>query len=546
MTSGTLRRAATIALLALAAQPLGQAQEPALPRHLCHQRDNGSLRCASVDLFRSYWRGVFGAERLAQALEVLARAAGASRTDARRDALVTCSFGAGISRQQLARGPGELRRTASPDGQRGVYFEERRGGPLVPFVLDPQDLRRLSDNCDQAVLALPGGPGAPGATPSGWSGAVQATKDRMNSSLQTCRQLSSGRSGLVAGGGYGRGWQDWVRDKGYEALGGLAAAGVHGTELGGRLATPAVGVAADITARTLVEAFTRMVERDANYQAAMSDLAAGRPRGSIYVSWFGINVGLSSQGQHIVQQLFGNYVQGQCDGGSPGAGCDTVAAFRGSCQAGDENACDALDEAKIPRQPQQATPPSGGASAPPPPENPASGGGVEPPTAPEPSQPPASSPGGTVGQPGPTCAEDGCTSYCDSLEAWWRFFSDRCDKANWSTYDCTSFVARTNGCVDPALINPGPDGNYVCRARGSSEWSRERAMEMGCERRQLVAEVDGVTGRVSGCTRFSLGDSSDLARQARWRQLCWRVESTSELCGHGGNPRERSGGPARR
>src|SRR5581483_5971714 len=75
--------------------------------------------------------------------------------------------------------------------------------------------------------------------------------------------------------------------------------------------------------------------------------------------------------------------------------------------------------------------------------------------------------GGKAGGSTQFCPRDAdCSNTCEDIQAAWAAFSAHCDESHWQTYDCVKFVSFVNGCADPALINPGPEGDYVCRAPG--------------------------------------------------------------------------------
>ncbi|MEJ7811348.1 MAG: hypothetical protein WKG32_13135, partial [Gemmatimonadaceae bacterium] len=65
---------------------------------------------------------------------------------------------------------------------------------------------------------------------------------------------------------------------------------------------------------------------------------------------------------------------------------------------------------------------------------------------------------------------EGGTPTCADVAAAWQRFKTYCSQAGngWRTYDCMLFVARMNGCADPGLINPSPEGEYTCAPRCSN------------------------------------------------------------------------------
>lgn len=165
--------------------------------------------------------------------------------------------------------------------------------------------------------------------------------------------------------------------------------------------------------------------------------------------------------------------------------------------------------------------------------------------------------GGGAGQPVPDGA--GGRS-CDAVAGRWALFKASCSQPGnrWQTYDCAAFVARMNGCADPALINPGPQGDATCRARcsgghniatrgsngvriGSAGRFRLNATPHGCidalvhecEQKKLIAGV-GVRQYVDGMpscrNHFEERDrlQAVLSRTIR-AKIC--LSAQGELCG---------------
>ena len=100
---------------------------------------------------------------------------------------------------------------------------------------------------------------------------------------------------------------------------------------------------------------------------------------------------------------------------------------------------------------------------------------------------------------------------CAQMQAAWQRFRDYCSQPgnNWQTYDCAKFVARMNGCADPATVNPGPNGDYVCRARPTT---RDRAIR-ACEAQRR--KIDMIGYRTSDAQRPSCASAVDRLTSAR-------------------------------
>lgn len=120
--------------------------------------------------------------------------------------------------------------------------------------------------------------------------------------------------------------------------------------------------------------------------------------------------------------------------------------------------------------------------------------------------------GGGTRLPNPT--GDGKPS-CADLQARWNAFKSYCSQPgnNWRTYDCAVFVAKMNGCADPAIINPGPEGDYSCRARCGRGITSSTCTEdavAACEAReklkgQLAQPVRDGNGKVASCLNYYNG-----------------------------------------
>lgn len=89
----------------------------------------------------------------------------------------------------------------------------------------------------------------------------------------------------------------------------------------------------------------------------------------------------------------------------------------------------------------------------------------------------------TVSRP-PPGGEDGST--CASRQAQWNDFKRRCDNSDWRSWDCAAFVRLLNRCTDPRLINPGPDGDLICRSRGPSDSAAFRIADR-CKKEGMFA-----------------------------------------------------------
>jgi hypothetical protein len=93
---------------------------------------------------------------------------------------------------------------------------------------------------------------------------------------------------------------------------------------------------------------------------------------------------------------------------------------------------------------------------------------------------------------------------CDEARAAWERFKAYCSQAgnNWQTYDCAKFIARMNRCSDPGVVNPGPEGDYVCRGKATERDKAIAQCEQARRKHDLIA-------RPTGAARASCRDSVD-------------------------------------
>lgn len=127
-------------------------------------------------------------------------------------------------------------------------------------------------------------------------------------------------------------------------------------------------------------------------------------------------------------------------------------------------------------------------------------------------------------------SEDGKPS-CRALQDRWQKFRDRCNSAgnNWQTYDCMIFVARANGCADPALINPGPEGDYVCRAK-DRDGSQGSALTCA-QKKKLGGMLTIPNGQARECPSSGQNLGPALRELIR-TELCKRVTPNPDGAGN--------------
>lgn len=129
---------------------------------------------------------------------------------------------------------------------------------------------------------------------------------------------------------------------------------------------------------------------------------------------------------------------------------------------------------------------------------------------------------------------------CAQMAAAWSSFVAYCSQPgnNWQSFDCLSTIARLNGCADPRLIKPGPDGNFVCTGRPD----RKQAAVAACElRRKLrgMFEVGAQLNKMSkgeptcGTTAEEIAGVRNVAEAIFTRGVCERAtpDVDSVLCG---------------
>ena len=86
------------------------------------------------------------------------------------------------------------------------------------------------------------------------------------------------------------------------------------------------------------------------------------------------------------------------------------------------------------------------------------------------------------------CFGENCKPSCSEIEARWQRFKASCEESGWNAFNCQAFLAAANHCVDPRLINPGPDGDMTCPARAKlDKWGKAKvAWVEQCRRRKWI------------------------------------------------------------
>jgi hypothetical protein len=122
----------------------------------------------------------------------------------------------------------------------------------------------------------------------------------------------------------------------------------------------------------------------------------------------------------------------------------------------------------------------------------------QPPPSPPPANPtplgPAPTPGrnptGVPTNTGSPCRDGAdCKPSCEQIQAQWAAFKEYCEQSDWQVYRCEAFLRKLNGCVDPALINPGPDGDLTCPERATTDKKQRAKLAYlaACEKRKMIA-----------------------------------------------------------
>lgn len=135
-------------------------------------------------------------------------------------------------------------------------------------------------------------------------------------------------------------------------------------------------------------------------------------------------------------------------------------------------------------------------------------------------------------------AGEGGPPNCAEIAARWNHFKAYCSQPgnDWRSYDCMRFVARMNGCVDPGLVNPGPEGDYVCTAPCRDAACQAERRRYACEqdekRRGGISRPNPDGGALSCAAHFDA--TLDLESQMRSR-MCERASGEmGERCALGG------------
>ncbi len=86
------------------------------------------------------------------------------------------------------------------------------------------------------------------------------------------------------------------------------------------------------------------------------------------------------------------------------------------------------------------------------------------------------------------CFGEDCKPSCSELEKRWNMFKASCEMSGWQAFSCQAFLAAANHCVDPRLINPGPDGDMTCPSRARlDKWGRAKlAWVAQCKKRKWI------------------------------------------------------------
>jgi hypothetical protein len=117
-------------------------------------------------------------------------------------------------------------------------------------------------------------------------------------------------------------------------------------------------------------------------------------------------------------------------------------------------------------------------------------------TSPGPAPEPAPGLGPKPPGPNPTppsgvampCMAGDCKPTCEQIAAGWSMFKTMCEQSQWQAYPCVAFLAAANGCVDPRLIHPTPDGDMPCPSNARlDKWSKfKQAWVDQCRKRSWV------------------------------------------------------------
>ena len=87
------------------------------------------------------------------------------------------------------------------------------------------------------------------------------------------------------------------------------------------------------------------------------------------------------------------------------------------------------------------------------------------------------------------CQGENCKPSCADVAAAWSRFKAYCEESHWKVYKCMSFLAKVNGCADPSLIHPSPEGDdMTCPDKARvDKWSKAKVAWLEqCRKRQWV------------------------------------------------------------
>jgi nucleoid-associated protein YgaU len=187
----------------------------------------------------------------------------------------------------------------------------------------------------------------------------------------------------------------------------------------------------------------------------------------------------------------------------------TIRALEARCNNGHAESCEILRQIKE--------------SVPEPPQDPS-------PETPETPEEPKPTPTETSGD----CIDEACGSFCEKQSEWWERFSNRCAQVSWKTYECASFVAMLNGCPDPALVRPSPDGDFECRRPLSEAERAKLAAIVRCEMQGKFYGIAGENRDVVCVDPYQFTQDVERWKNEVWsKKVCDRIIVDSGQCAPG-------------
>ena len=103
------------------------------------------------------------------------------------------------------------------------------------------------------------------------------------------------------------------------------------------------------------------------------------------------------------------------------------------------------------------------------------------------------------------CMGENCKPSCADVAAAWNRFKAYCEESHWKVYKCMSFLARVNGCADPSLIHPSPEGDdMTCPDKARVDRWSQAEIRLARAMQEAAVDHDAHPGRQARVRRAGL------------------------------------------